>query len=789
MLQSKFSKSKTGFRAQKLFTDRVEPTAVFAQSVRSVSEKPQEILIYYGKGGIGKTSLLKKLYTEASGVYDQIADHNFCSIFISLDAYDFANPVNILMAIRNGVSGDCGLFDYAMLQYCAKAKLNAEEIIQKNSVLSSPVMGVLNELISLGTMSACIPAATIQKCISLIKDRRMKEKYKDEIEEIAALNEFEIFERLPYYLGLCISCAAEKGHYHVLFLDSYESLLARTEYGTFSVDREDWLRELFLSSEALRIVIASRDRLRWEQEDPEWKNYMQQHLLNNLSDEDSHWFLEQVPIRDEAVIDSIVKNAGGVPLYLDMCVSIYEDNVNAGGTFELTSAQNGEKIISRYIRHLSAKDKQAIKILAALKSFDRKFADALLKRQQVFYEADELKELMEKSIFIPIDKARGLWKVDESVRLHQRARIDHNKAAEILGNVLECLMASPEGRFFHHLSLVIETACDWPEILDGIGESCLEAVEYYANIGFWGELHGLLSEHTQSENERLRALAVVAELIYLRRTGRLKEAEQLSAGQPLKKDVLGVWYYMYRYIQTQISHLLGHYDESISAYHELIVEMDLIRPLIPDHIYMAPCMKYADILFLKGRFSESLELVQKLLTENALSVGDQIELLRIKGHIYRFQQNYKEAELIYRSALGLAEEHGLRAYCGKLYTNMVEALCVMEPEEALEWFDRAREENNSAGNDIELGKALAAVSAAYTKQGKYDDGIMYAKQAIAAAEKTGYLSGQAFGLTVLYYALSESARIGEAEEAKTRLGQIVGQIGVYKYLLERVTAR
>ena len=788
MLQSKFSKSKAGFRAQKLFTDRVEPTAVFFQSIRSFPEKPQEVLVYYGKGGIGKTSLLKKLYGEAQTVYGQVPDHKFSSIFISLDAYDFANPVNILMAIRNGVSGDCGLFDYAMLQYCAKAKLNVEEIVQKNSVLSSPVMGVLNELVALGTMSACIPAATIQKCVSLIKDRRMKTRYRDEIEEIASLNEFDIFERLPHYLGLCISCAAEKGQYHVLFLDSYESLLARTEYGTFSVDREDWLRELFVSSEALRIVVASRDRLRWDQENPEWRDYMQQHLLENLSDEDSRWFLEQVPIRDETVIDSIVKNAGGVPLYLDMCVSIYEDNMNAGTPFELTSAQNGEKIISRYIRHLSPKDKQAIKILAALKSFDQRFADALLKRQQVIYEADELRELMEKSICIPIDEGRGLWKVDESVRLHQRARIDHGKAAEILGNVLACLMESPEGRFYHHLSLVIETACDWPEILERIGESCLEAIEYYANIGFWGELHGLLSGYTHSENQRLRALAVVAELIYLRRTGRLKEAEQLSEGEPLDKEVLGVWYYMYRYIQTQISHLLGHYEESISAYHSLIVEMDLIRPLIPDHIYMAPCMKYADILFLKGRFSESLELVQKLLTEHTLGAGDQIELLRIKGHIYRFQQNYKEAELIYCSALGLAEKHGLRAYCGKLYTNMAEALCVTEPERALEWFARAREENDSSGNDIELGKALAAASAAYTKQGKCDDGIMYAKQAIAAAERTGYLSGQAFGLTVLFYALKEAGRTEEAQEAKERLGQIIGQIGVYQYLLERVTA-
>ena len=123
MLKSQFSKKSSEFKAQKLFTDRVEPTAVFEQSIQTINEKAQEILVYYGKGGIGKTSLLKKLTAKVP------KDCSFHSVFISLEAYDFANTINVLMAIRNGVYGDCGLFDYAMLQYCSKAKLNVEEIV------------------------------------------------------------------------------------------------------------------------------------------------------------------------------------------------------------------------------------------------------------------------------------------------------------------------------------------------------------------------------------------------------------------------------------------------------------------------------------------------------------------------------------------------------------------------------------------------------------------------------------------------------------------------------------
>ena len=87
MLKSKFSKKSSDFKAQKLFTDRVEPTAVFEQSIQTINEKAQEILVYYGKGGIGKTSLLKKLTAKVP------KDCSFHSVFISLEAYLFESKV------------------------------------------------------------------------------------------------------------------------------------------------------------------------------------------------------------------------------------------------------------------------------------------------------------------------------------------------------------------------------------------------------------------------------------------------------------------------------------------------------------------------------------------------------------------------------------------------------------------------------------------------------------------------------------------------------------------------
>ncbi len=786
MLKSKFAKRGAGFKANRIFTDRIEPREVFNNSIDSFLQVPQEIVVYYGKGGIGKSKLLKTIYNTANDIYAHKQDMKIHSVFISLDAYDYSNPINILIAIRNGIVGDCGLFDYAVMQYCAKARMSVEEIMQKSTALPEQIMEILNDFVSLGTLSVCVPTATIKKCVSFIKDIHFKRRYKEEIEEIATLNEFEIFERLPYYLGLCLSYSAEKGNYHVIFIDSYESFLIRVENDTPSVDREEWVKELFLSSKFIRIIIASRDRLRWDQYDNEWNHYLHQYLLNNLSDEDSRWFLEQIPINNTELVELFVKRARGVPLYLDMCVSIYEEELNRNNAIELSTVPNGDKIIDRYLRHLSQKEKRAVKILAALKNFDLSFAKQLLKKMNTVFDCDELSKLLERSIFLKIDENRNLWKVDESVRLHQKSRINHQKAADILASILFCISQTPKGNYFHHLSLALETACEWPEVLEDHISNYFSAIDYYANVGFWDELHRILFPYLNSDNQFLQSIAVFEELIYLRRVGKLNEALTLYNAKPLSKELLGEWFFAYRYIGIQIKHLLGLYDESLEAYRKLILDMDLIRPMIPDHIYLLPCIKYADLLFLKGHFDESMKLINTLIANNTIGDNDLIEFLRIKGHIFRFRKSYQDAEFIYRSALKIAEEKKLPAFLGKLYTNIAETLCVTKPSEALEWVQMSVDENKKAYNEIELGKVYAAASVAYTKMSDFSKAIEYGMQAVEYAENTGYRSGEAFALTALYFAYKTNHHLPEAEETKVKIDKLIHQIGVYEFIWERV---
>ena len=797
-LKSKFSKKNEIFKANKIFTDRKEPRAVFAEAVAGIvaaqdEEHSRQIVSFYGKGGIGKTSLLKQLMEESEkAVYELYPKVRFHNISINLEAYEYANPVNVLTAIRSMIDGDGSLFDYALMQYYAKARVSMEEIKNKNSFLSSPLIGVINEAIGVCTASASIPQALLEKSVELIKDVHFRVKYKDEIEEIKNLNEFEIFERLPYYLGLCISNSAEKGVIHVLFVDSFETLCARTAGMVSSVDNSAWFQELFLSCEKTLFVVGSRDRIDWEKKDEEWSLYLDQHFLSNLSDEDCRWFLEQVPVADaqgklhQEAIAEIIRHAGGVPLYLDLCVDLYENAVNNGKTMDFSHFNGSAAIIDRYMRHLKEKDQHAVCVLAMLKSFDLEFADLLLQKRRLDYQMDELDKLLEKSIFLPLEGSKGLWKVDESVRRHIYEQMMPKWRATLMVEVLDTVLERRNGSDYSYFSSVISTIVKEPDhigYVESLQEKLFETMEYFSGIGYWNENSLLLRHSVESENPGLSALACFAELIWLRRTGNLSEAAAFALAHPQEKENMGVWHYGYCFLQTHIQHLLGNYDESLRRYRELLEEMELVRQLIPNHVYGMVAIKYADLQLLKGNFPEALDRAEKLLADPDTTLADVIELMRIKGHVYRFQRKFREAKLIYEAAMKLAAEHNLRAFEGKLYTNMTEVNCLTEPETALKWYEKAMEVNTIMSNEIEIGKAQAAGSVALTTIGQTDRGEQMAHSALLTADNTGYQSGRAFAMLALAYAQKQAGKQGQMEKTLEQVQALLQKLRVYHYLL------
>ena len=247
-------KEKNSLRIEFLQIELIQPK--FLDSITALSCKPQEIVVYYGKGGIGKSRLLQQLYNDSDKIYSSVKEYLFHNVFLSFNAREINNEIDIMMALRNKLCGDGGLFDYAVINYWAKAKFTLDEIKYKNSTLSRAVHKIIDDAIALGNGSMTIPMFVVNESRDLIKDGRIQSENKDEIEEISSLTAEEIFVRLPYYLGLCFSAAAKKVDMHVFFFDGYECIKKTNQ----SVD---WFMEFLASCELLRACIASRDKLRW----------------------------------------------------------------------------------------------------------------------------------------------------------------------------------------------------------------------------------------------------------------------------------------------------------------------------------------------------------------------------------------------------------------------------------------------------------------------------------------------------------------------------------------------
>lgn len=754
----------------------------------STGQTNAEILVFYGVGGIGKTKLLEELVSKTEEICeDTRKGREIYKLSVSFNAYDFNNPVNALMGIRKQLSINCDIFDYALLQYCAKTQHTAEEISRKLAGLDSPILPFVNELISLGMGTITIPLNILHKSIKLISDLNIKRKYEKEIASIEKYSEFEIYQRLPYYLGISILQAAQKGKKHILFIDSYESLLIRTSNSALTEDSEEWLKELFLASENILLVIACREKIKWYEDNIGWNQYLNQHIIGRLADEDSRYFLEQVPISDKKMLEAIVSLAKGVPLYLDMCVDIYEDAVNNYVDINAESFNvNENKIIERYIRHLKDKDKYAIKLLSVLDFFDLEYSGFLLKNENLPFDKQEIRVLFEKSIFVEIDTQEKVLKIDESVRQHIRvADLGENKYTVCLNmtafikNKLETDSVTAFKYFEQLFRLIIGDL----KLFGQLTSELIEIIYSLVNMGFWCEIHNLVKPYCESTNEKIGTISLFAKLLYLMRTAKLNEAQQLFDKNQFNADILGGYYFFYMYLEIHVRHLSGNYDMALRQYSDLKSRIQMIKERIPASIYYIVNIKYIDLLFLKGNFRTALEMIDKLVTNNDIKIADKIEILRLKGHIFRFNFMLNDAAFIYNSSNELLVNNEYISLQGEILNNLVETYCYTNPKKALHYANDSIEINKQIDAKIELGKTYAAVGIAYAILGNFKEAQNYANLSISIQLETGYTAGLLFGKGSLFFAkYLDKCETGELDELLEEINSLISDIKVYSFL-------
>ena len=380
--------------AVKEFTDRVEPRKAFWNRYAKMAAEGSTIISFYGAGGVGKTTLLKKLEDE---IKNRDALTNKKCVYVKYDLNISTDLREILKTFKFQLTNyGCNfpLFDTGNYYYSLKtgqditppkAKFMMEKISWFNEIKQSlsnasqvamPTASALDATKIFFDMTEealqAIPATKVViMCFSvvntLLTEYMARNKILDDDHEelryrlnahFQEKNPVAIYEYLPTLFAMDVADWIKKtGNKLVVMLDNYEMLIRETNLAT----EEQLKRDLWLRGDAGLIfgipdtlwTISGRNKLHW---DGELADELEQHLIKALSPEDSNWFLKRAGIKNETLRGELVKLTEGYPIFLDLCVDVYVKYMGLYAT-EPTIEEFGQKreeVIARIFRYLDA---------------------------------------------------------------------------------------------------------------------------------------------------------------------------------------------------------------------------------------------------------------------------------------------------------------------------------------------------------------------------------------------------------------------------------------------------
>ncbi len=305
------------------FTDWEEFIGGFKQAVSEPSSREYEVHVYYGVGGIGKTSLrveLCRLLQEREERYRQR------TIWAVLDfsTSSHRDVEAALFWLRHELNQKYKVqfpsFDLAYVIFWQKKypqialqqdPTRLEALLEEGSLFAS-LISIVGEV----PLVSLVPniGKSILRTNRLLNEWWTKRGHQ-ELNDLQGMEPAAIAERLPMFWAADLKDYLEregylerKGRPAVLFMDTYEALWEgesrRTEARFFAQD--EWVRELVSQLPDVLWVITGRQRLRWEELDEDWRNHQHQHHVGGLAEPDARKYLASCGITEEALQKVIV---------------------------------------------------------------------------------------------------------------------------------------------------------------------------------------------------------------------------------------------------------------------------------------------------------------------------------------------------------------------------------------------------------------------------------------------------------------------------------------------------
>lgn len=432
--------SKKPYSAQRFFTNRENHFVSFKNAINNLEKRKYNILSFYGVGGIGKTRLKKELIKTIINDKDII-------ISSSLDFHqtEFRNTSTALHVLykdlkSNGISFPT--FEIAHAVYWQK--LHPEQSLSKSSLPFLEEGSIVFDLIS---MAKDIPLIGILPKIGslLYKAKKGYEKWwikngERELKKLRELDPHEIEHALPYYFALDLNdyLLDFSDKKVIIFFDTYESLWINQSDRKIEkfFSKDQWVRDLIKYIPGILWVLLGREILRWDEieHDFVWKNYIDQHLLEELSVKDADKFLVNCNIKEKEIRNRIISTSKGLPFYLDLQVDTYQRILQTKSIPKIENfGKNYNDILTRFCRYLSVSEIETLKLLSCSKFWNYDIFKKLVKEFQTGFPITSFRELLNFSFidkFVQKENTDFL-SIHEIMRFHLKMNIEKNVKIDI----------------------------------------------------------------------------------------------------------------------------------------------------------------------------------------------------------------------------------------------------------------------------------------------------------------------------------------------------------------------
>lgn len=812
--------------AQELFTNREAEMAVFRAKLEQLRELRREnpdwaadidsprrnVLVFYGYGGIGKTSLSKEIerrFTETSAEGTQ-------AVAVRVD---FSEPSSrdaelYLLALRTGLTRAARAlpaFDTALAVYWARQHpgTSVAEFVQHQSVLGGltdratlvdHLKGFTQDLLdnagpafSAGRRLAGITWEAIQNTRTVRRLRSDCALFQPCVEE-EDLDVLRLY--LPALLAWDLAHLKDSRNLDVVvFLDTFERV-SHGQRRSRKGDLEDAIAHSAFFLPATAFVVTTRRRLTWgsparradldfhgpalwpglvEPTDSDVAGETDQHEVGVFSQEDcEHYLSTFVPDRmNQPVIPPPLRRhigslSGGVPLYLDVATNHFLSLRASGHTPTRDDFEAGlPEIVMRLMEDLSDDETDLLRVAALLGVFDA----ATLRAALPDVRSAGVRNFVDHSFVL--ERGDGLFSIHELLQASVRTQDMHTSnawspdewraAEERLVSYWSAEFADNSAELWRDRrsqALAFWQLCGLYATTDVDADVLAEVIMMVQMQGVWSTFDAGRDQPDQLVNHRGGGLLTALDGVMERQVGELSETDRL--------------------LSEAVDHpALSANLKRLAMYY--LAETRDLRSESPTHLF-EELAQLDDRIGVEARIALAHAHVRDKDLAAALDIGEDLSahledpefryrLHELLGTIHLFAGELEQAEHHFEISRQVGEDEGSPLLLALGLRHLALTLCWNKPEKASTYLDEAEALNHDLGLPPGIGQCLTARAIASIGSAPPDEIYATLADADATFTRAGYLDDAIAPVAAAVLV----AATGNQEEALARRDELISR--------------